>query len=373
MLLYIRFNNFFSFAGEGEWSFKVGKQPAESLYDINLKTTYDKFRLNKVTGVLGANGSGKTQFLKVLPFLSWFIARSAKRLESNDAILFSPFKGTEEKISNFEVGFLLKNEDDLYDEYRYELSVTTKKVYREALYQKTSRSFSYIFERINDEEIVSYKHRHFLSPSLADDANTNVSLIAYANLLDSPVAKKVVHFFSSFAFNVHPTGREEHSSEALIEAAELFNDNEILKNQVENLLCKFDIGISKLKFEQVVSFDLDQQAKEVLMPVAIHQYGNEELKFWFINESNGTRSAFILLGIILPILQKGGLAIIDEIDNDLHPHLLPHLIDLFKFEHTNPHQAQLIFSCHTPEVFNILQKHQIYLCRKRIKNRKHGV
>jgi AAA15 family ATPase/GTPase len=52
--------------------------------------------------------------------------------------------------------------------------------------------------------------------------------------------------------------------------------------------------------------------------------------------------AFILLGIILPILQKGGLAIIDEIDNDLHPHLLPHLIDLFKFEHTNPHQAQLI-------------------------------
>jgi predicted ATPase len=52
----------------------------------------------------------------------------------------------------------------------------------------------------------------------------------------------------------------------------------------------------------------------------------------------------------------------------LHPHLLPHLIDLFKFEHTNPHQAQLIFSCHTPEVFNILQKHQIYLCRKRIKS-----
>jgi AAA15 family ATPase/GTPase len=36
------------------------------------------------------------------------------------------------------------------------------------------------------------------------------------------------------------------------------------------------------------------------------------------------------------------VAIIDEIDNDLHPHLLPHLIDLFKFEHTNPHQAQLI-------------------------------
>ncbi|MGP3427029.1 AAA family ATPase, partial [Escherichia coli] len=31
---------------------------------------------------------------------------------------------------------------------------------------------------------------------------------------------------------------------------------------------------------------------------------------------------------------------------------------------TNPHQAQLIFTCHTPEVLNRLQKHQIYLCEK---------
>ena len=68
--------------------------------------------------------------------------------------------------------------------------------------------------------------------------------------------------------------------------------------------------------------------------------------------------------MILPVLERGGMAIIDEIDNDLHPHLLPHLIDLFKFEHTNPHQAQLIFSCHTPEVLNILKKHQIYLVQK---------
>ena len=68
--------------------------------------------------------------------------------------------------------------------------------------------------------------------------------------------------------------------------------------------------------------------------------------------------------MILPVLESGGMAIIDEIDNDLHPHLLPHLIDLFKFEHTNPHQAQLIFSCHTPEVLNILKKHQIYLVQK---------
>jgi hypothetical protein len=44
--------------------------------------------------------------------------------------------------------------------------------------------------------------------------------------------------------------------------------------------------------------------------------------------------------------------------------MLPLLIELFKFEQTNPHNAQLIFTCHTPEVLNILKKHQIYLVEK---------
>ena len=67
---------------------------------------------------------------------------------------------------------------------------------------------------------------------------------------------------------------------------------------------------------------------------------------------------------ILPVLENGGVAIIDEIDNDLHPHMLPHILELFKFQHTNPHQAQIIFTCHTPEILNLLKKHQTYLVEK---------
>ena len=56
--------------------------------------------------------------------------------------------------------------------------------------------------------------------------------------------------------------------------------------------------------------------------------------------------------------------VIDELDNDLHPHLVPQLLQWFEFDETNPHQAQLIFTCHTPEVLNLLQKHQVYLVEK---------
>jgi AAA15 family ATPase/GTPase len=61
MLLYIRFNNFYSFAEQAELSFKVGKQPP-SLYDSEIKTNQDILRLNKVTAVLGANGLVRHNF-----------------------------------------------------------------------------------------------------------------------------------------------------------------------------------------------------------------------------------------------------------------------------------------------------------------------
>ena len=364
MLLYIRFNNFYSFAEQAELSFKVGKQAAPSLYDIHLKTAQDELRLNKVAAVLGANGSGKTQLLKVIPFISWFIVHSARTLSVDDEIYFEAFTTKENQSSNFEVGFTLKNEQGIDEEFRYEVTMTSKNVQREALYQKTSRSFSYIFERTHQDELKNYKHRSFLAPALADDVNDNVSLLAYAFLLDNPIAVRVIQFFSQMTFNLHTAGRRESSDADLYRMAELFSKRTSLKQQAEQLLCQFDTGISKINFAPVIMVDENKKQKEVLMPMGVHQHDGESLEFLFTDESNGTRSAFILLGMILPVLERGGMAIIDEIDNDLHPHLLPHLIDLFKFEHTNPHQAQLIFSCHTPEVLNILKKHQIYLVQK---------
>jgi predicted ATPase len=86
------------------------------------------------------------------------------------------------------------------------------------------------------------------------------------------------------------------------------------------------------------------------------------LPFW--EESSGTQSAFVLVIPILQTLANGGIVVIDELDNDLHPHLIPALMEWFEFEETNPHHAQLIFTCHTPEVLNLLQKHQVYLVEK---------
>jgi AAA15 family ATPase/GTPase len=84
----------------------------------------------------------------------------------------------------------------------------------------------------------------------------------------------------------------------------------------------------------------------------------------FNRESNGTQGAFILLSRLLPVLEHGGLAVIDEFENDLHPLMLEPILDLFANPETNPLSAQLIFSTHAIEVLNLVEKSQVMLVEK---------
>lgn len=72
----------------------------------------------------------------------------------------------------------------------------------------------------------------------------------------------------------------------------------------------------------------------------------------------------MLLSHLLQVLEIGGLAVIDEFENDLHPHMLEPILDLFANPRTNPNHAQLIFTCHAVEVLNMVNKAQVTLVEK---------
>ncbi len=365
MLLYFKFNNFYSFLDEAEISFQLGKQATKSDYDFEIETTQDKLRLNKVMAVLGANGSGKTQALKGIGFIIWFMCDSIKHLTRDDEkIFFKQFINSKE-ISHFCLGFVLPNSKGVYEEYRYELSLSREQVYKEALYKKTSRQFSYIFIREYKNKQLVYKHKRFLNKSLVNSMLTNISLFSYARLFDNEITQSFIRNLKSFSTNVGMWGRIQTNQDNIPKVAELLYENVNFKNLAEKLLAEFDTGINKVTIKKIGSFNTETNEKEeMLIPFFEHKYGNKKFELSIFEESNGTQSAFCLLGLILPILNNGGVATIDELDNDLHPHLLPVILDLFRSKHSNPHNAQLIFSCHTPEVFNILNKHQIYLVEK---------
>lgn len=128
MIKYIRFNNFYSYLDETEVSFELSKQATVSAYDFTVKTTQDNIRLNKIMAVVGANGSGKTQFLKPLSFLTWYICTSAKTFDSDKQIVIQTHILSESEDAIFHMGFLLKNLENNFEEYRYELVINREQI-----------------------------------------------------------------------------------------------------------------------------------------------------------------------------------------------------------------------------------------------------
>lgn len=86
-------------------------------------------------------------------------------------------------------------------------------------------------------------------------------------------------------------------------------------------------------------------------------------------ESQGTRNFFTLYPAIWNVLSLGGIAVLDELDNDIHPMMLVEIIQKFQSESTNPFNAQLIMSCHDATLLQHLVKEEVYLTEKKFSGR----
>jgi uncharacterized protein len=356
MLISLRFKNFYSFAEETEIDFTVGKQPAASGFDMTLPSR----RLNKVIAVVGANGAGKTQLIKPLAFLSWFVNSSFLGQESEQEIPYRPHALHAEEPTEFTLHFLLQGE-----EYRYQLVLQRLRVVSEILSVKTSSQFSYLFKREKSEQGFTFKEKGFPFPAkLAQGLRDNASILSAAYAYDIAQAKPFIDYVRGLVGNVVAMGRAPFRSAELFRVAESYQADDKLRARMVQALKAFDLGLSDIQIERVERLGNDGQPEVMYLPFGVHQNAEGGFSLPFFEESNGTQSAFVVLEKVLQVLVYGGMAVIDELDNDLHPHLIPKILDWFRFEHTNPHQAQLLFTCHTPEVLNRLQKHQVYLCEK---------
>jgi len=362
MLVSLRISNFFSFAEESLLSFEMGKKPSISAFDIALSS--DR-RLNKVIAVVGPNGSGKTQLIKPLAFLSWFIGDSFLGIEPDAKIPFKPHALMSDQNTRFELVFRVKD-----DEFKYVLEANRNHVVHESLYKKTTQYFSYLFVRdlvLNNEKATyEYKQQNFpFKKTQAKGIRGNASIISAANSYDVLEARQFIEYFSKYSHNINVTGRQHFNNSELLNSAEFFYKSKSYLSQLESLLCEFDLGLNSVTINEIETKDSDGADAKFYLPFGVHKTGETSFELPIFEESSGTQSAFVLMHRILPALEHGGVAVIDEIDNDLHPHLLPYIVDLFKFEHSNPKNAQLVFTCHTPEILNLLNKHQVYLVDKK--------
>lgn len=355
MLHSYAFANFQSFAERVEVDLTVKRN--STLTDWMVDDVCGN-RISKLMAVVGHNASGKTALLKPVAFLHWFICHSFAS-QPDTPIPFTPHLAHADKPTEFEFEFDFEG-----NVWRYVLQTTSTRVLREALYQKKIR-FNYVFEREWQPETNSYtvKQQEFgLPPKTAKKVRQNVSLIAWAAQHDVLLAKQFIT--SQVITNINVVGRLPVSEQAIMLAAEYFSASPEQYTQMNRLLSAWDLGLSGVYLQEIQLNPIEAPEQKAWIALGQHISGDTAFRLPFHMESSGTQGAFVLLSRLLPVLAQGGLAVIDEFENDLHPHMLEPILDLFANPATNPHDAQLIFSTHAIEVLNLVEKSQVMLVEK---------
>lgn len=355
MLHNYAFANFQSFRERVEVDLTIGRKVTMTEWMTEAATGE---RVSKLMAVIGPNGSGKTALLKPIVFMHWFITNSFQLSPDAGVPVFPHLLSDKEPT---ELECMLDFDGKLW---RYVLHCTPERVLHEALYLKRER-FGYVFVRDWDTTANAYtvKQQDFgLAPQEARKVRPNVSLIAWAAQFGVPLAVRLTAPYVNS--NVNLFGRMNIGNQEVQNAAQHFSAHPEQRKRMTQLLSAWDLGLSGVELVEVPVNNPQEPNKKIWVPIGIHKNKTTEFSLSFSLESSGTQGAFVLLSRLLQTLEIGGLAVIDEFENDLHPHMLEPILDLFANPSTNPHQAQLLFTCHAIEVLNLVHKSQVMLVQK---------
>lgn len=346
-------------------------------FDVNEKAPNNNgyfkadsgIRLSKIETVIGANASGKTNLLKILPFMKWLIADSFN-VNPNAPLPVKSFMFGEQKNKPIELSADFEINGDIFT---YKFILNENKILSEELKvknkikQKTTSKMLFSREWNNKSGQYDFNDKVFNLPAgFENSIRPNASVISVAVRLGNKESLKFFDYWKKLETNVIEAGwigdhLLPNSSQQLIEALNFYSDaeNTKIKKEAEKLLSRFDLGLE--------SFKITKEKKEngFSMNVKVAHSFTGQIEYLPMQyESSGTKQLFVLLKTILLVLEKGGVAVLDELDVNLHPEIVLSLYELFIHPETNPNNAQLLFSTHSHLVLNKLDKYQVILAEK---------
>ncbi|QIX97436.1 ATP/GTP-binding protein [Cedecea sp. FDAARGOS_727] len=369
MIKWYRFKNFYSFKDDTYVDLTLKENSSFSSYDTEVNET----KIAKVLTVLGSNGSGKSNMLKPLAFLRWFCSHSFQKLDNKSLLPFYHHYSAASEPSEIEICFLDHHDNNTYWEYKYLVRLTRERVYHEELKFKTSRQYTTLFKRTFDEDSGVYicKSHKLMSDENAFPVSemrsipSNSSTIAYMHRKDSIIASVILDNLSSIDNNLNVYGKDNFNYSHVMGATEYYSNNKDVFSQAIKYLKRMDLGLDNiiLKEHQVVEKETGERKKEFI-PYGVHKCNGKSFRVPFYMESSGTQACYYFILTLIIAIRDGGVAVIDELDSDLHPNMVVELLSMFENESINTKNAQLIFSCHSPEILKSLKKHHVYLVEK---------
>ncbi|MDP8212256.1 MAG: ATP-binding protein [Candidatus Zapsychrus exili] len=365
------FKNFCSFSEESSMSFEDIRKGQETQSNMFVNSPAG-VHLSKITTVIGPNASGKTNILKALAFLGWFVRNSFVGLEGEkeeipvDTFAFSDQR---EKPSEFDMVF-----EQRAQIYKYVLHLCRTHVIKEELYKKDKRTnhFNYLFKRKwneADQRSEISQRINLKTEVVKEILRKNVSLVAASVAIKNDELTEIASFWKGIFTNVYRMGKAWDTvslgRRRLFQAAEFYDKNPELFVKAVSFLKDIDLGLEGIRI--AVGETHNEKAlekKQAYFPFGVHVVNKNEYQLPFAFESSGTKNMFVLLHFLLPAIEQGGIAIMDELEIDLHPHTLPRIIELFSNPVTNPKNTQLLFTTHSLEILSHLEKEQVILVEK---------
>lgn len=377
MLRYVEIENCFSFLNKTNLNLVVNnKAPNSNKYE---KSVIEGERLTKILTILGPNGSGKSNLLRAISFLKWFLIESFGEKPDDDFPL-KPFVLKEKPYAPTTVRTEFEFKAKIY---RYSVKISRNVVLYEDLdvldleesANKERKRFKQLFSRVFNEQTEEYDFKSNPDFSLNEGIKElikkrkDASLISAALFTNHTQSLILKDYWGSAVTKIKQFGERIYPFDYhLFNSSEFYYKNEEFKKSMEEIMSKSDLGLVGLDIERLEIPDAQPSSsrkREFFMPYGRHRgLEGKEYKLPFTIESSGTQQIYVLLSILLPALRSGGVAVVDEIEADLHPEILPKILALFLSKKTNPNGAQLIFTCHATSIMKKLDKYQTIIVQK---------
>ena len=407
MLLRVSIENFLSFNENVEFSMIAGRTRILPDHVIKGEKRND-VNILKSGVLLGANASGKSNFVKAIDFAKKFVTQELTQKKGIPLYTFKLNLEAAKMNTKFEFeikcghqmyayGFTL-NSQIVVDEWLYEVGkVKEKKIFeRKTLQDEILIDLSNIrFEKNADLERLNYiakdtrTNRLFLTELNSRNVQSINNIQAFTQTYQWFEEKLEVMFpnsrhsglefkigsnnsftevFSSF-LDSFDTGIRAISLEEIDFEHDVLSLTPDVKDDIANVLLEgTETFISTPNDYESYLLQKDDNAiikAYKLMTKHYSQHGGEDILFDLHEESDGTRRLFDLIPALIDMTSQDKVYFIDELDRNLHPNLTQKILKFF-LEKTKSQESQLIVTTHESSLLdlNFLRRDEIWFVEK---------
>lgn len=343
-------------------------------------------RFNKVSFLYGANGSGKTFFCKILREIQRLLLVSPLAATDAAQLLSMPrLKGMDAPVKTFAFETSYQDRPTCFSieliidgiTYHYSFSVKGREVVKELLTKKHRRT-----EKLLERTSSSFKDITLRSELKEFDATKHTVkpetlCLPVAGMLNTALASRIVAAITGIKVVNMAAGRldplnpkETFSEDRLSKYIRIVRNADPTLRDIKVVFEEEEIPRQKTSSDDFENREFIAKRTKVGIDSrhAVFEDGEEKssapLSF-FADESLGTVKLFTALPYLFDVLEKGGILIIDELENGLHLSLAKEIINLFTSEESNPYHAQLICTSHQPLLVNgNFRRDQVWIAAK---------